>query len=114
MLKLVLYSLLLFFLTPLSFSQESLAYTDGNALLDECDSGTSQQKTLCMGYIMGVMDSQVTMMHSLKATIHSLKPTSDTYAMPDLYCLPKAGIEAGQAVRITTKWLRDHPEKLHL
>jgi len=28
-------------------------------------------------------------------------------------CLPEQGIDNGQAIRIVTKWLREHPEHLH-
>ena len=30
-----------------------------------------------------------------------------------LICLPEEGIQVEQAMLITTKWLRSHPEQLH-
>jgi hypothetical protein len=31
-----------------------------------------------------------------------------------LFCVPEGGITTGQAVRVIVKYLRDHPEELHL
>jgi len=43
-----------------------------------------------------------------------LKAATKTQNKTGIYCLPKGGIELGQALRVTVKWLKDHPEKLHL
>jgi len=52
------------------------------------------------------MDANNTFLNSMQAA------KKEVHLQP-MYCLPQNGIEIGQAVRITVKWLRDHPEKLH-
>jgi hypothetical protein len=94
-----------------------LAYVDGNRLLRQCEPGTLEDRSkltsdqatdslFCSGYIAGVMDAENTLENSVAAARNA--PTKP------MYCLPGDGIEVGQAVRITVKWLRAHPEKLHL
>jgi Ssp1 endopeptidase immunity protein Rap1a len=96
---------------------EQLAYMDGNRLLRQCEPATrsdrnsqsreqSTDAVFCSGYVAGVMDSNNTLVSSLLAAKKGGDPT--------MYCLPKDGIEVGQAVRITVKWLHEHPDKLHL
>jgi len=80
---------------------------DGSMLLEKCEtSSPSVDKTECFGYVAGVMDASATMLDSLRAA----SPTK----VPPIYCLPTGGIQMGQAVRVTSKWLKDHPEKRHL
>ncbi len=94
---------LAFALTTIGSPQESSSgYMDGNMLLQKCEA----DKTECLGYVEGVMDASATMLDSLKAA----SPTK----VPPMYCLPTGGIQLGQAVRVTSKWLKDHPEKHHL
>jgi len=45
--------------------------------------------------------------------LNSMRATNKEGKLPPMYCLPQNGILIGQAVRVTVKWLRDHPEKLH-
>ncbi len=94
-----------------------VSYIDGNRLLRQCEPGTSEDRSrlssdqvgdfvFCTGYLAGAMDANNTLLNSLQAQKGSqLRP---------MYCLPKDGIEVGQAVRVTVKWLKNHPEKLHL
>jgi hypothetical protein len=94
-----------------------LAYMDGNRLLQQCEPGTSEHKArlsadrltdfaFCSGYVGGVMDANTTLVSSMSA--------EGKRQVAPMYCLSEEGIEVGQAVRITVKWLREHPEKLHL
>jgi hypothetical protein len=106
MAKLVFGLCAFFALAAFCAAQESLGYMNGNRLLEQCDTGAQQQKLFCSGYVAGVMDTQVTLFNSLNAATNQQRPS--------LYCLPKGGIEVGQAVRVTIKWLKDHPEKLHI
>lgn len=108
MLKMVL--LLLFTMTTAVFvaAQESnIGYMDGNLLLEKCDSAVLIDKSFCDGYVAAAIDAQATLVNSLQAA-------SESHVVPKIYCLPKGGIVVGQAVRVTVKWLHDHPEKLHL
>jgi hypothetical protein len=86
----------------LSTAQESYTYMDGNRLLERCDAEPSLDKGFCDGYVAAAMDGQVTLANSLQAA-------SEHHAPIKMYCLPKGGIEIGQAVRVTVKWLHDHP-----
>jgi hypothetical protein len=103
-----IFSLLLFVMTTavLFTAQENIAYMDGNLLLEKCDSGLLTDKTFCDGYVAAAVDGHVTLFNSLQAA-------NESHVLPKMYCLPKGGIVIGQAVRVTVKWLHDHPEKLH-
>jgi hypothetical protein len=80
---------------------------DGNILLEKCEAASpSSDKVECLGYVAGVMDASATMLDSLRAAT----PTK----VPPIYCLPTGGIQLVQVVRVSVKWLRDHPEKHHL
>jgi hypothetical protein len=105
-----LYFLLLSVMTTafLVAAQESnIGYMDGNLLLEKCDSAGLADKSFCDGYVAAAIDSHATLINSLQAA-------SEDRVVPKIYCLPKGGIVIGQAVRVTVKWLHDHPEKLHL
>src|ERR1700756_3160672 len=95
-------------------SQEQLAYKDGNQLLQMCELGTVADKshlsgdqlsdyTFCAGYVAAAMDAKNIFLNSMRAANKEGKLTP-------IYCLPQNGILIGQAVRVTVKWLRDHPE----
>ena len=64
-----------------------LYYFTGSRLVEICESGVNGKASFCMGYIAGVVDST-------------------------LVCAP-VGAELGQLRRVTTKYLQDHPERLH-
>jgi hypothetical protein len=92
-------------------------YMDGNRLLRQCEPGIAEERgklssdqvadsAFCSGYVAGVMDAN-------NALLNSVAAAKDAPVRP-MYCLPSDGVEVGQAVRITVKWLRAHPEKLHL
>jgi hypothetical protein len=83
----------------------------GNDLLPDCSVAVSfadNGKNLpleqmvsmgrCMYYISGFLDG-----HSLASAVGSGSPS---------LCFPKGG-SLGQMVRVVTKWMRDHPEKLN-
>jgi hypothetical protein len=79
---------------------------NGNRLLETCESANSEDKGYCAGYVAAAMDANNTFLNSMAAE----KKTP----LPPIYCVPEDGIEIGQAVRITVKWMREHPEKLHI
>ena len=105
---LLLYPCLVFAFTTICSPQDSSSgYMDGNMLLEKCEAASpSSDKTECLGYVAGVMDSSATMLDSLRA--------ASPRKVPPMYCLPTGGIQLGQAVRVTLKWLKDRPEKHHL
>jgi uncharacterized membrane protein len=105
--KVVFLSLLVILTAVLCVAQENYTYLNGNRLLDKCDAESSLDRGFCMGYVAAAMDGQVTLAGSLQAA-------SEHHAPIRMYCLPKGGIEVGQAVRVTVKWLHDHPDKLHI
>lgn len=108
MLKSFLLSFFMMTTAVLVAAQESnIGYMDGNLLLEKCDSTVLLDKSFCDGYVAAAIDAQVTLINSLQAA-------SESHVVPKMYCLPKGGIVIGQAVRVTVKWLHDHPEKLHL
>lgn len=98
---------LFFSLAVICEAQTSFAYMNGNRLLEQCEAGTQQEKLFCSGYVAGVMDGQITLFNSLNAATKAQGNSTG-------YCLPKGGIEVGQGVRVMIKWLKDHPEKLHV
>jgi hypothetical protein len=90
---------------------------DGNSLATQCESqeklnagqGLSDQEfakgTFCVGYIRGVLDTMVTW-----KAIDKAKSKPGTTPHP---CIPDT-VPNSQAVKITLKFLKDHPERLHL
>ncbi|MFL6437689.1 MAG: Rap1a/Tai family immunity protein [Terriglobales bacterium] len=97
-------TLFLAMLLPGVFADEQqFSYMDGNRLLQQCD---EESRAFCSGYVAAAMDSNNTFLNSMQATMKQ-------HVSP-MYCLPKDGIDLGQAVRIIVKWLHNHPEKLHL
>ena len=87
--------------------------SDGNWLLKACsaviifmdsqhlDDGEQGSKiSTCIGYMQGIRDT---------TALYQGKNLS-----PLLVCFPEAGISNGQATRIVVKYLKNHPEKLHL
>lgn len=100
-----------------TFARGGVAYMNGNRLLGKCEPALSEDRSkltadqvtdsvFCSGYVAGAMDAN-------NALLSSVAAVKDGPIKP-MYCLPSDGIEVGQAVRIAVKWLRAHPEKLHL
>lgn len=88
----------------------SAASSDGNKLLEDCgaierlmDGGKSTSNSTGMGFCLGLMQgiTNSNMIYQVRAP------------GKELLCLPKNGIENGQAARVVVKYLRDHPEQLH-
>jgi hypothetical protein len=109
--------MLFLLVSSLSVSSQELDYMDGNRLLRQCAAGISDNGghlsadqysdfAFCNGYIAGTMDANNVFDNSIRVARNSSKTVP-------VYCLPKSGIELQQAVRITVKYLREHPEKLH-
>ncbi|NIU08740.1 MAG: hypothetical protein GWN81_07780 [Phycisphaerae bacterium] len=91
--------ILLLFL-PLCFTQTARAeYFSGILLNKYCHSESSYEKGMCLGYIVGVVDSFNT-----------------TYALRGekrVFCIPP-GVTSGQLVLVLKKSMQEHPETLHL
>ena len=88
----------------------SLAFADGNKLLEECAQAerfieSKQGDNVyaigrCLGMVQGVRNTLI-LLNSV------IEPKFRT-------CWPPDGITNGQAIRIVAKYLRDHPATLHL
>jgi hypothetical protein len=80
----------------------------GSDMLDSCraflkdpmPSGQTFQAGMCAGYVMGIVDG----------LMYAQIADPDRTAV----CIPKTGYTIGQGVRVLTKYLEDHPEKLNL
>jgi hypothetical protein len=82
---------------------------DGNVLLESCTDGIKMLENdksadefnagVCKGFILGSLQ------------VHSLY--TDVYKVKGFYCVPE-NASIGQLVRITSKYLKTHPENLHL
>jgi hypothetical protein len=85
---------------------------DGNRLLPQCEDavrvandsrrGLDADASYCLGFVNGIME----MAYDWQASTKQSKLTF-------LPCLPSDGMTSMQAVRIVTKYLNSHPEKLH-
>ena len=87
------------------------AMADGNELLEYCqnvvnhmdDRSSSIKNPMgigqCFGMLEGVRDTLMVVNEALPAQAK--------------FCFPKEGIDNGQAARIITKYLREHPADLH-
>ena len=87
------------------------AYADGNELLRQCGSavafmddpskyvGKAEEPMFCLGYMQGLT-------HMSRAYERATRP--------GFICLPDTGLSNEQAARVVVKYLRDHPELLHL
>jgi len=96
--KKALMFLLLVLYSSVAFSVEVdvYVYVDGNYLLNLCENDDIVPRTFCLAYITGVSD------------------TSQSKNWKGLrYCKPN-GVVPGQMKKIVTKYLNNHPEKLHL
>jgi len=79
-------------------------FSNGNVLLEECeaylsDTGSAAKGNICIGYIMGVVDT------------HAIVVNWDGSEMR--FCLPRS-IQGSQLVRVATKHLKENPQDLHL
>ena len=84
----------------LSAQSQAGAYYDGGKLLQLCESDSAGEYNTCIGYVTGIDDYQTTLLN-----------WSDLDE--PLFC-PPDGVTSGQLVKIVTKRLNEHPEKLHL
>jgi len=85
---------------------------DGNRLLKDCgavvallddaksDIAESYQVGFCVGFMQGVTQTNLVYQSMVKDKAQ--------------FCLPAGGIQNGQAARVVVKYLRDHPENLHM
>jgi hypothetical protein len=83
----------------LQSAQSQAAFQTGSDLLQKCESDSAAQYNACAGYVIGLVDYQGT----LVAWSLVEKP---------IFCTPD-NARASQLVKVVTKWLNEHPEKLH-
>jgi hypothetical protein len=95
------------------------AETTGNDVLKDCQSAvrfldnngapTSElyDSGWCVGWLSSVLE--LTEIQKQWGELSDQKPQK-----PLQFCLPASGIPAIQAARIIVKYLKDHPEQLHL
>lgn len=70
-------------------------FISGSQLLEDC---TAEVKAYCISYVMGVADSF----------------DCDDPLSGYRWQAPQVGLKTSQVVRVVTKFLDEHPEKLHL
>ncbi len=96
----------LIILLTLSFT--SYATITGNDIIHNCSKLLDTEKMTgmadfaeaasCSGYLDGLNDMTMLFQTMLETTF---------------YCLPQNGIESGQLIRVSIKWLEANPEVLH-
>ena len=74
-------------------------YFSGILLNQYCTSDSAYEKGMCLGYIVGVVDSF--------NTTYALKGSER------VFCIPP-GVTSGQLVLVMKKSMEEHPETLHL
>ena len=81
-------------------AQSQAGFLSGSTLLQYCESESNPEYQACGAYIAGIHDYQATLV-----------------AWTDLdgpfFCAPAKG-KTSQLVKVVTKYLNEHPEKLHL
>lgn len=75
------------------------AYWTASSLLQHCESDSAAKFNACVGYVIGIVDLQGTLV-------------AWSYLDEPLFCTP-AGAKMGQLVKVVTKHLNENPEKLH-
>jgi hypothetical protein len=80
----------------------------GLFLLQMCEGQTGEQMDalVCTTFLAGFA-------RGLKYGVDSCGLVHGKQSKIRQLCFPKAGVEIGQTVLIVTKWLKDHPERLH-
>jgi hypothetical protein len=74
----------------------------GTQLYQEClDKGNGMSEVACLAYVRGFVDGM-------------FMGTTVTKKFAGQYCPPKEGTDAIQARLIVEKYLREHPESLHV
>ena len=81
-------------------AQSQASFNDGRTLLRECESDSAAMYNACAGYIIGIHDYQ-------DALIFSSLLDEPYFCAPD-------SAKISQLVKVVTKYLNEHPEKLHL
>ncbi len=104
-----MHNLLIIVLLTILWSTQTFA--DGNELLDRCQTALTQRdmtkanqiqiygSAYCIGIVQGVQDTMRYLGEFESVNKHA--------------CFPSTGINNLQAIRVVTKYLEGHPEKLH-
>src|SRR5579864_4256968 len=96
-------------LSSLSARASGIVSTEGNTLLKRCEAESNSTGVLvtsgfCAGFILGATD----------ALAFWSAGTAKAFNVPEAYCIPENSVTTDQLKRIVIKYLREHPEKLHL
>jgi Rap1a immunity proteins len=95
--------LFLLLILPVS-SVEAASERTGYDFLLACEGKPGALETIgemrCAAYLLGFLDSY--------AITSQWLPRDRRFI-----CLPKQGLQGGQALLVLTKWLREHPSELH-
>jgi len=80
-----------------------LGYLSGSKLLEYCEAylsetGSAAKGNTCYGFVTGIEDA-----HYFFTALDEMSPQ---------WC-PPDNMTAGQLIRVVTKYLQEHPEKLH-
>ena len=77
----------------------SAAYFNGSLLNKYCSSESKYEQGMCLGYVVGVVDS--------------FNTTNPLQTSKRIICIPPA-VTSGQLVLVLKKSMQEHPETLHL
>ena len=96
--KFIVLKLTLVFLFVAAHSA-SAAYFNGSLLNKYCSSESKYEQGMCLGYVVGVVDS--------------FNTTNPLQTSKRIICIPPA-VTSGQLVLVLKKSMQEHPETLHL
>lgn len=83
----------------MTVSFASAAYFNGSLLNKYCSSVSRYEQGMCLGYVVGVVDS--------------FNTTNPLKTSKKIICIPPA-VTSGQLVLVIKKSMQEHPETLHL
>ena len=99
--------LIITLLTLMWINSSQATFMTGISLLENCNGGT-KAKALCVGYIEGVLDYDVT-----RQMWHGSDRKEEGWRPREFSICAAYGITGDQTVKIVTKFLNEHPEELH-
>ena len=79
-------------------AQSKANFLTGSELLEMCESSNVSEQNVCAGFVIAIHDYHNTMVY--KTTF------------PPFFCTPDGG-RSSQLVKVVTKYLNEHPERLH-
>jgi hypothetical protein len=106
--RLVVLIMFIFMIVSSTICEESpTSLATGNDYLTDCSVERPKDTVMqfaayghCMGYVQGFIDAM-----ALSNSLHPGQP---------FFCFPTSGIRVEQMMRVIEKYLRDHPNELHM